>query len=138
VAAGLRRAVRGIPVDVSDPDALQRVPVLDAAVDSTGKTAVRASIFTILGQRAVLACVGHGEELNLEVSRDLIAPERTVMGSEYFRYDEMAHNLQLLLANRDFFGRIITHTLPRSEISHAFELFLGGKTGKVVVTGEPA
>jgi len=78
-------------------------------------------------------CVGHGEGLSLSVSPDLIATERTVMGSEYFTFGEMAANLETLLANRELFGRIITHQVPRSEISRAFDLFLGGETGKVVV-----
>jgi len=89
-------------------------------------------------KRGVLACVGHGEGLSLTVSPDLIATERTVMGSEYFRYSEMADNLALLLANREYFGQIITHQMPRSQIGEAFDLFLAGETGKVVVVGEPA
>ena len=79
------------------------------------------------------AGVGHGEGLALTVSPDLIAPERTVMGSECFRITEMAENLEILLANRELFGRIITHRVPRWEIARAFELFLSGETGKVVV-----
>lgn len=106
---------------------------VDAAVDTTGKTSARRTALDLLTQRGVLACVGHGEGLPLEVSPDLIAPERTIMGSEYFRYSEMAENLELLLANREIFGRIITHTVPRSQIAQAFDLFLAGETGKVVV-----
>jgi threonine 3-dehydrogenase len=99
---------------------------------------VRESIIGLLGKRGVLACVGHGEGLSLTVSPDLIATERTVMGSEYFRYSEMADNLALLLANREYFGQIITHLMPRSQIGEAFDLFLAGDTGKVVVVGDPA
>jgi threonine dehydrogenase-like Zn-dependent dehydrogenase len=111
---------------------------VDAAVDTTGKTSARRTALDLLSKRGVLACVGHGEELHLTVSSDLIAPERTVMGSEYFRFSEMAGNLELLLAHRELFNRIITHRVPRSEIAHAFELFLGGETGKVVVVEDVA
>jgi threonine 3-dehydrogenase len=134
----LAESLGGIPVDVRQPDALAELSDIDAAVDSTGKTAVRESIIGLLGKRGVLACVGHGEGLSLTVSPDLIATERTVMGSEYFRYSEMADNLALLLANREYFGQIITHQMPRSQIGEAFDLFLAGETGKVVVVGEPA
>ena len=68
------------------------------------------------------------------MSADLIGPERAVLGSEYFRFDEMVENLQLLLANQDLVSRVITHQFPVSGLQEAFELFLSGKTGKVVVT----
>jgi threonine dehydrogenase-like Zn-dependent dehydrogenase len=125
----------GIPVDLSAGDPTG-VPPLDAAIDTSGKSAGRRTALGVLSKRGVLACVGHGEGLELDVSVDLIAPERTVMGSEYFRFDEMAGNLEILLANREYLSRIITHTVPRSEIARAFELFLGGETGKVVVVAD--
>jgi threonine dehydrogenase-like Zn-dependent dehydrogenase len=128
----------GIAINVSEPNALADLGDVDAAIDSTGKTAVRESIIGLLGKRGVLACVGHGEGLSLSVSPDLIATERTVMGSEYFRYGEMQDNLALLMDNRDFFGRIITHQLPRERIAEGFELFLAGETGKVVIVGDPS
>ncbi|GAA2345315.1 alcohol dehydrogenase catalytic domain-containing protein [Dactylosporangium salmoneum] len=106
---------------------------VDAAVDSTGKTTARRQALDALGKRGVLVCVGHGEGLTLDVSADLIAPERTVMGSEYFAYAEMPANLDVLLAHRAALSAIITHRLPAAELASAFELFLGGETGKVVV-----
>jgi threonine 3-dehydrogenase len=128
----------GIPVDVRERHAMAELGDIDAAIDSTGKTAVREDIIGVLGKRGVLACVGHGEGLSLTVSPDLIATERTVMGSEYFRYAEMQDNLDLLLAHREYFGKIITHQMPRSQISEGFALFLAGETGKVVIVGEPS
>jgi threonine 3-dehydrogenase len=132
------QSLGGIPVDVRERNALADLGDIDAAVDSTGKTAVREDIIGVLGKRGVLACVGHGEGLSLTVSPDLIATERTVMGSEYFRYSEMQDNLELLLAHREYFGQIITHQIPRDRIGEGFELFLAGETGKVVIVGEPS
>ena len=106
----------------------------DMAFDATGKEAARRLALTALGQRGALVCVGHGQGLTLNVSADLIAPERAVLGSEYFRFDEMAENLQLLLANQELVARVITHQLPVASLAEAFDLFLSGKTGKVVVT----
>lgn len=117
-----------------DPAAgLSAAQGVDAAVDSTGKTVARESALALTGKRGALICVGHGESITIDVSSGLIAPERAVLGSEYFRYDEMAANLALLQANLSYFSQIITHRIPVSEISAAFELFLGGETGKVVV-----
>jgi len=106
----------------------------DLALDTSGKAAARRVLLDALDQRGALVCVGHGEGLELQVSRDLIAPERAVLGSEYFRYDELPGNLALLRQYRDYLRPIITHTFPVRDIQRAFELFFGGETGKVVVT----
>lgn len=106
---------------------------VDAALDTTGKQTAREQALGMLSQRGPLVCIGHGEGLAMEVSRDLIAPERAVLGSEYFRYNELPANLALLLQNRDYLGQIITHRYPVAEIQQAFEEFFAGKTGKVLI-----
>jgi threonine 3-dehydrogenase len=127
-----------LPIDLSAgtlEEGLRRhghYPV-DMAVDTSGKGAARRAALSALGQRGALVCVGHGEGLALEVSSDLIAPERSVMGSEYFRYDEMASNLTLLREHRSYLAQIVTHRFGVDEIQHAFELFYTGETGKVVI-----
>jgi threonine 3-dehydrogenase len=89
-----------------------------------------------LSRRGVLVCVGHGETLELVVSDDPIAPERAVLGSEYFRYDEMPRNLELMRDNRDLLARVITHRFDVAQIAEAFKTFLSGESGKVIVTHE--
>jgi threonine 3-dehydrogenase len=115
-----------------DRDILAARP--DIAFDSSGQEAARRVALSALGQRGALICVGHGQGLTLDVSADLIAPERAVLGSEYFRFDEMADNLQLLLANEELLSRVITHQVAVDQLAEAFSLFLSGETGKVVVT----
>ena len=61
-----------------------------------------------------------------------------MLGSEYFRFDEMPQNLQSLRDNLDYLSAIITHTVDVAELPAAFELFLSGRTGKVVVTQDGA
>jgi threonine dehydrogenase-like Zn-dependent dehydrogenase len=128
----------GRPVDPTSPGDLRQVGRPDVAFDSSGRQAARRQALDLLGQRGALVCVGHGETVTLTVSDDLIAPERAVLGSEYFRYDELAGNLALLRAHRDVVSRVITHTLPIEELPRAYELFFGGETGKVVVTRDGA
>ncbi len=106
---------------------------VDLAVDTSGKQAAREGGLGVLQQRGVLVCVGHGEVLHLHVSRDLIAPERAVLGSEYFCYSEFAGNLSLLRAHLPYLRQIITHRYPVQDIQRAFELFFEGTTGKVVI-----
>lgn len=106
---------------------------VDLAVDSSGKRSARQEGLNLLAKRGILVCAGHGEDLQLQVSADLIAPERTVMGSEYFGYREFAENVTLLRQNHSYLRQIITHTYHVSEIQQAFDLFFQGETGKVVV-----
>jgi threonine dehydrogenase-like Zn-dependent dehydrogenase len=105
----------------------------DLAVDTSGKGAARQAALELLDQRGALVCVGHGEGLNLEVSRQLIAPERAILGSEYFAYGELNGNLELLRSHRDYLSAIITHRFGVEELRPAFEIFFGGETGKVVI-----
>ena len=121
-------------VDARDPSALRRMPPADVAFDSTGRQAARQAALTALGPRGVLVCAGHGETLQLSVSEDLIAPERAVLGSEYFAFRELAANLELLRGNRELISRVITHTFDVADITEAFSVFLSGQSGKVVVT----
>jgi threonine dehydrogenase-like Zn-dependent dehydrogenase len=126
------------PIDLREQTLEQGVrghglPAVDLAIDSSGKSAARQAGLAVLDRRGVLVCVGHGETLTLQVSPDLIAMERAVLGSEYFRYDELGENLQRLAAHRSYIGQIITHRYPLDNIQAAFKLFFAGDTGKVVV-----
>ena len=106
---------------------------VDVAVDTAGRSASRRALLDVVGKRGVLVCVGHGQGIEIDVSADLIAPERAILGSEYFRYDELPANLALLLANRAALGAIVTDRFPIAELPRALELFMTGTTGKIVI-----
>ncbi|HEY4267208.1 MAG TPA: alcohol dehydrogenase catalytic domain-containing protein [Galbitalea sp.] len=125
-----------IPVNATQPAAMKAVGRPDVAFDASGKEVARRAALDVLGKRGVLVCVGHGEGLTLAVSSDLLEPEHAVLGSEYFRYDELAGNLALLRDHQDVVSRVITHHYPIDDLDEAFAAFLSGETGKVVVTQE--
>ncbi len=134
----LAERLGGLPVDVAETSlaaGLKRhgLAEVDAGFDASGKGIARRAALDALSQRGVLVCIGHGQGLELEISPDLIGPERAVIGSEYFCYDELPANLEYLRAHKDYLTQIITHRLPVSEIQRAFELFFAGATGKVVI-----
>ena len=106
---------------------------VDVAVDTTGKQAARQDALNALAQRGSLICVGHGEGITLKISPDIIAPERSVVGSEYFRFDELPANLRRLYQHRAYLNQIITHRFGVDEIQKSFELFFAGETGKVII-----
>jgi threonine 3-dehydrogenase len=106
---------------------------VDLAIDTTGAAQVRDALLSGLGPRGVLACVGHGQRLDLDVSEDLIAPERAVLGCEYFPFADLPGNMALLREHRAELGLIVTHRFSRADIGDALELFFSGGAGKVVV-----
>lgn len=124
------------PVLATEQSAVGLPREVDVAFDSSGKESARRTALDLVSQRGVLVCVGHGEGLSLNVSDDLLAPERAIMGSEYFRFDELAENLLLLQRHQEAIARIVSHRIPVAEIGDAFELFLSGQTGKVLITQE--
>jgi threonine dehydrogenase-like Zn-dependent dehydrogenase len=128
----------GIPVHLGSGTLSQAVSArgsnrVDLAVDTSGRSAARQDCLRSLSKRGVLVCVGHGEGLNLEISPDLIAPERAVLGSEYFLFRDLTYNLEILRQHRSYLSQVITHRFPLGEIQQAFETFFAGETGKVVV-----
>jgi threonine 3-dehydrogenase len=134
----LVRRLGGRPVDLgaqSHAEGLHAngIGEVDVAIDTAGKTTARRMLLDSVARRGALICVGHGESIELAVSPDLIAPERAVLGSEYFPFNDLPRNLDLLRAHRDEFTPIISARYPIAELATAFELFMSGVTGKVVV-----
>jgi threonine dehydrogenase-like Zn-dependent dehydrogenase len=135
----LAEALGGKPISIADgktvADGLRHhgAGTIDIAVDTSGKQAAREAGLSVLGQRGALVLVGHGEDLRLDVSRDMIGPERAVLGSEYFAFAELAGNAVLLEKHRTYLSTIITHRFGIAEIQRAFELFFDGQTGKVII-----
>jgi threonine 3-dehydrogenase len=128
----------GIPIDLNHESLVegvrQRTPIdIDLAVDTSGKRAAREACIEILAKRGVLACIGHGEDLNLSVSNDLIAPERVILGSEYFCFNDLPGLLQHLQNHHAYLQQIITHRYPVERLQEAFDVFFKGETGKVVI-----
>jgi threonine 3-dehydrogenase len=134
----LAEQLGGIPIDVSSQSLAEGLAAIafgvpDAAFDTSGRTEVREHALDTLAQRGVLVCVGHGGAIVVKVSRQLIASERAILGSEYFRFDEFPRNLALLQQHRDYLTQIITHEFPQSDLEEAMTLFFAGNAGKVLI-----
>jgi threonine dehydrogenase-like Zn-dependent dehydrogenase len=131
----LAQELGGLPVDARDPRGLAEMGKVDVAFDASGKQAARQAALAAVESRGVFVCVGGGEGLVVtDVGKEMLLSERAIVGSEYFNYDEFPNNLQVLLGNRQLIGKLITDTFPVSSLGEAFEKFLAGETGKVVVT----
>jgi threonine dehydrogenase-like Zn-dependent dehydrogenase len=137
----LRLAERlgGLPINVGQTSLSAGIELhglvrVDMAVDTSGKQIARQEAVDSIAQRGSLICVGHGEGIALKISPDIIAPERSIVGSEYFRYNELPTNLQRLREHHDYLTQIITHRMGVDQIQQAFEtFFFGCETGKVII-----
>lgn len=134
----LAERLGGIPIRADHEEMRDRLKAdgldgADAAFDSSGQTVARRACMDALGKRGVLVCVGHGGEVSLQVSPDLISPERAVLGSEYFTFGELQANAEYLRQHRDYVSQIITHRFPVDQMQEACDLFFSGQCGKVVV-----
>ena len=134
----LAEQLGGLPINVSQGTISAGLKAhgadsADMAVDTSGKQVAREEGHRALAQRGSLICVGHGEGISLKISPDIIAPERSVVGSEYFRYDELPANLRRLKQHRSYLNQIITHRFGVEEIQKSFDLFFSGETGKVII-----
>ncbi|MBA3430975.1 MAG: hypothetical protein H0U16_05780 [Actinobacteria bacterium] len=63
----------------------------------------------------------------------LIQFERTLLGSEYFPFSDFDDTVSVMNAGRVDVSRLLTHRFPLEQIQDAFELFLSGESGKVLV-----
>ena len=123
----LAESLGAIPVQ---PSRVQTIPRVDAALDASGRHSARLAALERLRSRGVLVCVGHGERIDVDVPSQLIAPEAAILGSEYFPFSQLRESDDLLRANREYVGRLITHRCDLADLSEAFDTFLEGKTGK--------
>jgi threonine 3-dehydrogenase len=134
----LAKRLGGIPIHLGEQSLTEGLAAngfqgVDVAIDTSGKTSGRKSSLDVLNYRGVLVCVGHGEELNVKVTTDLIFTERAVLGSEYFQFNELADNLRLLKEHLPYLSQIITHRYGIEDLQFAYELFFKGDTGKVII-----
>ena len=114
---------------ISVPLPANSLPTIDAAVDTSGREAARRSALTHSAS-AAFSLRRTRRRAYAPVSPDLIATERAVLGSEYFRFDELPANLLAPAgAPRNTFAPVITHRFPVGDIQAAFETFFGGQTG---------
>jgi threonine 3-dehydrogenase len=135
----LAEQMGGLPIlatEMSLADGLKHhgLDAPDVVIDSAGQERVRDEAMALLAHRGVFVSVAHGGGLTIKsLYSDFVFRELTLIGSEYFSYEELGTNLALLRDNRDYMNQIVTHSFGVKDIQHAFELFWAGQTGKVVI-----
>jgi threonine dehydrogenase-like Zn-dependent dehydrogenase len=135
----LAEKMGGLPIlatEMSLADGLRRhgIDAPDIVIDAAGQERVRDEAMALIAHRGAMISVAHGGGVSIKsLYGDFVNRELSLVGSEYFSYNEMPGNLELLLANRAYLNQIVTHRMGVDEIQRAFELFFEGRTGKVII-----
>jgi threonine 3-dehydrogenase len=112
----------------------QRGGMSDLVLEAAGTQAARHLAIKLAAPGGTVVMVAHGgDPLDLAVSEELIEREISLVGSEYFRPDEFAENLEMIIDGRLDPTALITHRFALDEAGEACRVFFGGKSGKVVV-----
>lgn len=152
-AVGVRRVVS---VDVSLPrldlaarlgaeaveggtDAVERLESLlpeppGLVLEASGNPIAQRQALRVLAPGGQLVLLGHAPSpLEIRVSQELIAVEKSVVGSEYFDPEEHDENQRLVLDGRLDPSRAVTHRFALDRIEEAYDSFWAGQTGKVLI-----
>ena len=108
----------------------------DATLDCTGLPEPR--INTVRSSKIYgRACfVGEGGETSFNVSRDIIHKQLTIRGSWTMSTVGLAEVANYIIDHKVPLKKIITHRFPLEKVADAYDLFISGQTGKVVLTWE--
>lgn len=106
----------------------------DTVVEAAGYTATQHQAIALAAAGGTVVFLAHNHEpLPVATLQDLIQFERALLGSEYFPIGEFEDNLSLLDSGLIPTDTLITHKFSLEKISDAFELFMSGRSGKILV-----
>jgi threonine dehydrogenase-like Zn-dependent dehydrogenase len=112
---------------------LTRGEGVDLALDCTGSAAARVAAVRAAKTWGTVCFVGEGGEVTLDVSRDLLRKQLTVIGSWTFSAMGQAECARFIADNRIALERIFTHRWKLEQADEAYRTFDTQSTGKGVI-----
>jgi threonine dehydrogenase-like Zn-dependent dehydrogenase len=126
-------------VDSSKQDAektlkeLTRGEGVDLALDCTGVAAARLAAVRAAKTWGTVCFVGEGGDVTLDVSRDLLRKQLTLIGSWTFSAMGQAECARYVADNRIPLERIFTHRWKLDQVQEAYRVFDAQSSGKGVI-----
>ncbi len=126
-------------VDSSKDDAekvlkeMTRGEGVDLAIDCSGVAAARLAAVRAAKTWGTVCFVGEGGEVTLDVSRDLLRKQLTLVGSWTFSAMGQAECARFVVDNRIKLDRIFTHRWKLDQVDEAYRLFDTQSSGKGVI-----
>jgi len=126
--------VDGREEDVGRP-IRERVPDgCSVVIEAAGTPETQRAAVDLCGPGGCVVIVAHSAApLELRTSPDLIQLERALIGSEYFPRSDFGDGVELVGQGRLDPAPLLTHRFGLDEVEAAYDAFLGGATGKVLV-----
>ena len=106
----------------------------EVAIDCSGNSSARVVCLASAREWGRVAFLGEGGSVSFEPSPLLIHPQLTLIGSWVCSIGQMEDLVELLVRWRLHPDAIVTHRFGLDEAREAYELFDGGRTGKVAIT----
>lgn len=107
----------------------------DIVMIAAGRAEVFKTGFDLVRQQGTIIQVGELEELTFNPSGVFIRREATMMGSWYYASQDWPNMLAAHESGMPY-GKLITHRFPFEEAQAAYDTFVSGESGKVVLTYE--
>ena len=106
----------------------------DVVVEAAGHPVTQQQALDMTAPGGRVAIVAHSRSpLPLDTLAGLIQKERSLIGCEYFRKDELDGNQRLMLEGALNPRFVTTHTFGLDDMQAACDAFFSGATGKVLV-----
>jgi threonine dehydrogenase-like Zn-dependent dehydrogenase len=112
---------------------LTRGEGVDLALDCTGVAAARLAAVRAAKTWGTVCFVGEGGEVTLDVSRDLLRKQLTLIGSWTFSAMGQAECARYVADNRIPLERIFTHRWKLDQVQEAYRVFDAQSSGKGVI-----
>lgn len=112
---------------------LTRGEGVDLALDCTGIAAARLAAVRSTKTWGTVCFVGEGGEVTLDVSRDLLRKQLTLIGSWTFSAMGMGECARYIADNRIALEKIFTHRWKLDQVEEAYKVFDAQSSGKGVI-----
>jgi L-iditol 2-dehydrogenase len=105
----------------------------DYAIDCSGVPAAHRLCIDVVRRRGQVAFVGEcGIETPIRVSQDMIRKGIKLIGSWHYNRNDY-HKIMQIIQRSPLVDRLITHTIPMSEIQKAFEISASPEHAKIIL-----
>ena len=106
----------------------------ECTLDATGIPEVRIQAVDSAKYWGKVCFVGEGNTTTFDVSRQIIHKQLTILGSWTFSQAGLSEVANFVVQRNSPMDKLITHTYGLDEAQKAYETFISGETGKVILT----
>ena len=106
----------------------------ECTLDATGIPEVRIQAVDSAKYWGKVCFVGEGNTTTFDVSAQIIHKQLTILGSWTFSQAGLSEVANFVIQRQSPMDKLITHTFQLKEAQKAYDTFISGETGKVILT----